>query len=191
MRKNDLGAALPYGSLALFLELAHDRAKPGWSASTLTQAVRQILHDVELANKFPATSCHWTVSNEEEEKVAALVGFVSALRALFRELQEYLHKGAQAMQEQHGGVQNHKSIDDLMEKIGAVVDKTALLTLEEQVFAIQGGQGATVLVHGAEIAGKGVKMIDAALGGDQVGIANNEDADARSLGGTIGAGAEG
>lgn len=35
-------------------------------------------------------------------------------------------------------------------------------------------------MRGAEIAGEGVKMIEAALGGDQVSIASNKDADARS-----------
>lgn len=73
------------------------------------------------------------------------------------------------MRAQHGGVQRHDSADDLMQKIGSVVDKTALITLEEQVFAIYGEQKATVLQRGAEYAGEAVELIDAALGGKQLG----------------------
>lgn len=180
MRTNDLGASLPYGSIALFLELVHDRAQAGWEIETLTQVVRQILHDIELCNKYHATSCQWTASDEEEDTASALVGLISVLRELLRELQEYLSAGAKAVQEQHGGVQRHRSIDQLMQEIGAVVDKTALMTLEEQVFAIHAEQKATVLVRGAEYAGKGIKLIDAALGGEQVDAGKGEAVDVRA-----------
>ena len=168
MRSNDLGASLPYGSLPLFLEMMHDRAQAKWATKKLETATRQVLHDVQLMNKFPSTSCRWTASDEEEDKTA-LVDLLDALRELFRELQQYLADRAEAVQLQHGGVQPHDSINDLMQKIASVVDKTALMTLEEQVFSIHGAQNANVLVRAAEYAAEGVRLIDAALGGKQSG----------------------
>ncbi|KAJ8117811.1 hypothetical protein OPT61_g1086 [Boeremia exigua] len=62
---------------------------------------------LKLINKFHATSCQWAAS-DEDDKAAALIDLISALRGLFCELQSYMSQGAKALQEQHGGVQHGK-----------------------------------------------------------------------------------
>lgn len=74
---------------------------------------------------------------------------------------------ATELREQHGGVQRHHSIEDLMVKIGNRVDKTALMDLAEQVFAIHAEQLATRDGEGADYIGELVQCIDVALGSGQ------------------------
>ncbi|KAJ8105692.1 hypothetical protein OPT61_g10027 [Boeremia exigua] len=52
-----------------------------------------------------------------------------------------------SQQEQHGGVQQHESIDKLVQKIGDVVDKTALMALEEEVFAMIAARRGILVVR--------------------------------------------
>jgi hypothetical protein len=52
------------------------------------------------------------------------------------EFEEYMLDQAKQIREQHGGIEKHLSIDDLMGKIENCVDRTALVALVEQVFAI-------------------------------------------------------
>lgn len=54
-----------------------------------------------------------------------------------------------------------------MQKIASVEDKTALMTLEHQVFSIHSEQKANMLVRAADYAAEGMRLIDAALGAKQ------------------------
>jgi hypothetical protein len=57
-------------------------------------------------------------------------------------------------------VAKHASIKDLIIKIGNCVDKTALKSLEEQVFAIYAEQLATTNNNGVEYLEKYIGLID-------------------------------
>lgn len=50
---------------------------------------------------------------------------------------------ATTLREQHGGITTHDSITDTMNKIGDCIDKTALKSLMEQIFASHAEQLAT------------------------------------------------
>jgi hypothetical protein len=58
------------------------------------------------------------------------------LRQTLCDFEEYMLDQAKQIREQHGGIEKHLSIDDLMGKIENCVDRTALVALVEQVFAI-------------------------------------------------------
>lgn len=165
----EMGDDLPYQSLALFLEWAHDRASAGWEMDRLEQVVRQILHDIKIVNKTRCIPSVSTVSEEPDEQ--DLVPFITSLRQALCEVKDFLLAQAKELREQHGGVQKHLSIEDLMVKIGNCVDKTALMALEEQVFAIHAEQLATGNGRGADYVDELVRFIDAALGREQGSVA--------------------
>lgn len=64
------------------------------------------------------------------------------------------------LREQHGGIQDHSSLEDLMTKIGNCVDKTALMALREQFFATHAKQLTTSNCHGAGFIRELVDAID-------------------------------
>jgi hypothetical protein len=90
---------------------------------------------IKIVNKTRYIPSVSTVS-EELDKPQDLVPLISSLRQALCEIKDFLSAQATELQEQHGGVQGHLSIEDLMVKIGNCVDKIALMALEEQVFAI-------------------------------------------------------
>jgi hypothetical protein len=130
-----LGDELPYQSLALFLGFSHNRAAPGWDTSALREVVVAILNDVKIVNKHHPFPSMQTPSEEPDES-AGQVAFILVLRQTLCEIEEYMLDQAKQIREQHGGIEKHLSIDDLMGKIENCVDRTALVALVEQVFAI-------------------------------------------------------
>lgn len=163
LRKDDLGNQLPYQSLAPFLELAHDHASASWEPDMLEQVLRQILHDIRIFNKTPYVPLFSTVS-EQTDNPQALELFVSSVRRALLEIKDFLLAQATELREQHGGIQRHISIKDLMVKIGNCVDKAALMALEEQVFAIHAEQLATGNGWGVDYIDELIQWIDVALG---------------------------
>ncbi|KAF2799650.1 hypothetical protein K505DRAFT_230468 [Melanomma pulvis-pyrius CBS 109.77] len=174
IRKVDIGHDLPYQSLTLFLELAHDRSTARWEVERLELVVLKILHDIKIVNKIPFVYPVSTVS-EEQDKSQALVPFITSVRQALCEIKDFLSAQATALRDQHGGVQRHLSIEDLMVKIGNCVDKTALMALEEQVFAIHAEQLATGNSQGAGYISELVGFIDAALGRKQGSVAVSKE----------------
>lgn len=129
----------------------------------LEQVVRQILHDMKIANKTRYIPLVSTVS-EGPDECQALILFVTSLRQALCEIKDFLVAQATQLREQHGGVQKHLSIKDLMVKIGNCIDRTALMTLEEQVFAMHAEQLVTGNGSGADYIDELVRSIDTALG---------------------------
>ncbi|EAT82057.2 hypothetical protein SNOG_10663 [Parastagonospora nodorum SN15] len=167
LRNSGKAMKLPYGSLGLFLEFGHDRAKAGWAMEILEPVVVQILHDIELFNRVHTGPSLWTPSNVTAAS-ANLTPFVSSLRSALSEIKDFLLAQAVGLREQHGGVQQHQSLDDLMAKIGNCVDKEALMALHEQFFAIHGEQLATANSKGADYINELIDFIDMALGAQSV-----------------------
>lgn len=163
LRKDDLGNQLPYQSLAPFLGFVHDRASASWEPDMLEQVVRQILHDIKILNKTRYTFSVSTVSELADDS-EDLAPFVSSVRQTLLEIRDFLLAQATELREQHGGIQRHISTNDLMVKIGNCVDKTALMVLEEQVFAIHAEQLATRNGRGVDYIDELIQWIDVALG---------------------------
>lgn len=67
------------------------------------------------------------------------------------------------LREQHGGMQMHASIEDLMTKHGNVVDKTAFKILSEQLHIIHAEQVAQMNKGAADHLGKLIKVFDEIL----------------------------
>ncbi|TAQ84708.1 hypothetical protein B7494_g6969 [Chlorociboria aeruginascens] len=76
---------------------------------------------------------------------------------------EFFKAQAKELREQHGGVQNHCTIEELMIKIGNCVDKTALKLLEEQVFGIHAEQLATANSNGVKYLEECIDLIERSL----------------------------
>jgi hypothetical protein len=158
-----LGDRLPYQSLALFLEWAHDRIAADWTKDQIAEAVERILHDIGIVSKARSVSTLSTASNKDVD----MKPFVAAVRQSLCEIRDFLVRQGKEIREQHGGVQTHASIDDLMIKIGECVDKSALVALEAQVFAIHGEQIATANSRGADYIDELVCHIGGVLGQGQ------------------------
>lgn len=88
---------------------------------------------------------------------------LSGLRVTLSEIVEFFKAQANELREQHGGVQKHGTIEELMIKIGNCVDRTALKLLEEQVFAIHAEQLATANSNGVKYLEECISLIDRAL----------------------------
>ncbi|KAG9188280.1 hypothetical protein G6011_02203 [Alternaria panax] len=134
------------------------------ASTRFVEVVGRILHDIAIFNKTKYISSTWTVSTQNESH---MVPFVSALRESLCELKGFFTRHAKELREQHGGIQNYKSLDELMIKIGNTVDKTALVALSSHVFAIHGEQLATANSGGSGYIDELITAIDGALGGDQ------------------------
>jgi hypothetical protein len=80
------------------------------------------------------------------------------------EIQDVLNAQAAELREQHGGIQSHRSLTELVAKTGNAVDKATVMALEEQVFALHAEQLATGDCRGAQYVGKLVSVSNAALG---------------------------
>jgi len=165
MRKDGSGGDLPYQNLALFLKLSHDRAGPAWKEEilfrkdTLIQVTRQVLKTIKDVNETRYVPPVQASSRETTEREDSLP-FLSALRQNLVEIKDFLEQQAVEMREQHGGIQDHSSWEDLMTKISNCVDRTALVSLQEQGFAIHAEQLATSNCHSAEFIRELVDCID-------------------------------
>jgi hypothetical protein len=160
--RTGLGGKLPYKSFVAFLRWGHDRATAGWAPKRMNDVVKAIVHDIEIANEIQEIATTRTVSKLANE-TADLTPLLSGLRVALNEIVEYFKAQATALREQHGGVDKHGSIEDLMIKIGNCVDKTALKALEEQVFAIHAEQLATANSNGVKYIEECIGLIDQAL----------------------------
>ncbi|KAG4432721.1 hypothetical protein IFR05_011799 [Cadophora sp. M221] len=65
---------------------------------------------------------------------------VTGLKGSLESIVSLLERQAAELREQHEGLDTHVSINDIMIKIGIVIDRMALKSLMEQVFAIHGEQ---------------------------------------------------
>lgn len=162
LRRTGLGGKLPYQSFVPFLLWGHDRAVAGWAPNNMDDVVRGILHDIDISNKI-RDICESSTPSKVAEGEADLREFLSGLRVALTEIVKFFRDQTLALREQHGGITNHASIDDLMIKIGNCVDKTALKSLEEQVFAIHAEQLATANSNGVGYIEACISMIDEAL----------------------------
>ena len=161
--RTGLGGKLPYQSFAAFLRWGHDRATAGWASEKLDAVVRGVIHDIGIANEIQEITTTRTVSNIIDGPTD-LAPLLSGLRVALNEIVHYFKAQATALREQHGGVTNHASIEDLMIKIGNCVDKTALKGLEEQMFAIHAEQLATANSNGVGYIETCIALIDEAVG---------------------------
>ena len=125
-------------------------------------AVTAILHDIEIASEVQEITTTRTLSKIDKDP-ADLTPLISGLRVTVMEIVEYFKAQTTELREQHGGVHRHESIEELMIKIGNVVDKTALKALEEQVFAIHAKQLASTNSNGICYIEKCIVLIDQAL----------------------------
>ncbi|EDU50520.1 hypothetical protein PtrSN002B_002588 [Pyrenophora tritici-repentis] len=66
MRTENLGGRLPYESLAVFLELAHSRARDGWSVALLKEVIIHVLSDIEIFQRLQGICVDRTASDEAE-----------------------------------------------------------------------------------------------------------------------------
>jgi hypothetical protein len=96
-------------------------------------------HDIKIINTLD--SCRTASKEDDNEK--SLVQLLSVLRPALREIVSFFKDQATTLREQHGGITTHDSITDIMNKIRDCVDKTALKSLMEQIFAIHAEQLAT------------------------------------------------
>jgi hypothetical protein len=154
MRKDRSRGDLPYQNLALFLKLSHDRAGPAWKEEilfrkdTLIHVTRQVLKTIKIVNETRYVPPVQTASRENTEQEDPLP-FLSGVRQTLVEIKDFLEQQAVEMREQHGGIQDHSLWEDLMTKIGNCADRTALVALQEQGFAIHAEQLATSNCQGA------------------------------------------
>jgi hypothetical protein len=162
LRRTGLGGKLPYQSLIAFLRWGHDRTVAGWDPERVDTVVEAIIHDIGIANEVQGITTTRTVSKVANE-ITDFTPLLSGLRVALNEIIEYFKAQLIALREQHGGVNKHMSIEDLMTKIGNCVDKTALKALEEQVFAIHAEQLATANSNGVKYIEKCISLIDQAL----------------------------
>jgi hypothetical protein len=129
----------------------------------LDDVVRAIVHDIGIANEIQEITTTRTVSKITDGPTD-LTPLLSGLRVALNEIVDYFKAQATALREQHGGVTNHASVNDLMIKIGNCVDKTALKGLEEQIFAIHAEQLATANSNGVGYIEACIALINEALG---------------------------
>jgi hypothetical protein len=120
--------------------------------------------DINLVMETKYVSSTWTASTQSEYDMAP---FVLALRQSLCELKGFFTQHAKQLRKQHGGIQNHKSLGEPMTKIGDTVDKTVLIALSSQVFAIHGEQLATANARGCGYINELIAAIDGALDRDQ------------------------
>jgi len=139
--------------------LCHDRATPGLSAEGFNNLVTEVVHDIKIVNEFE--TCRTASEIFRDEK--STVQFLSGLRVALQDIVALLKDQATALREQHGGLTTHTSIEDIMNKIGDCVDKTALKSLMEQVFAIHAEQLATSNSNGVGYIEECITLIDQAL----------------------------
>jgi hypothetical protein len=124
--------------------------------------VKAIIHDIGIANEVQEITTTRTVS-KLANGTTDLTPLLSGLRVALNEIVEFFKAQATALREQHGGINKHASINDLMIKIGNCVDKTALKALEEQMFAIHAEQLATANSNGVGYIQNCISLIDQAL----------------------------
>jgi hypothetical protein len=92
LRKNDLGESLPYSNLAIFLELAHDRANVNQNSHIMTDVVHGVLRDIALMNKYrPAAR---QILPSDENRAADLTGMISSTLAILQVMQSYQTRAA-------------------------------------------------------------------------------------------------
>jgi hypothetical protein len=162
IRQADIGADLPYQELGRFLILLHDHAAPGWSVSMLVDVVSNIIHDIKVASRLNIVEIP-TVT-EEADVDSDTVPFLVAHRQFLCDIMAFFTSLATQLREQHGGIQKHSSLDDLMTKISNCVDKTALMVLEQQVFAIHAEQAAAGIHRGITFIKTAIDGIDMIFG---------------------------
>ena len=162
LRRTGLGGRLPYQSLIAFLHFGSARTEGFVSPDNLDEIVEVVIDDIEMLNEINNIETTRTVS-KLTNGLADLTAFLSGLKVALEEIVNLFKAQAIALREQHGGVTKHASIEDLMNKIGNCVDKTALKVLNEQVFAIHAEQLATANSNGIRYIEKCIGLIDQAL----------------------------
>ena len=163
LRRSGIGGDLPYENLALFLRMSHDRAptkkKKRASAQEIDALVKAVVHDIQIMNEVDT----YRTASEIPDDQKSLVPLLSGLRVALGEIASFLTDQATALREQHGGIATHDSIKDIMNKIGDCVDKTALKSLMEQIFAIHAEQLAIGNGNGVGYIKECMALIDQAL----------------------------
>ncbi|KAF4624396.1 hypothetical protein G7Y89_g13775 [Cudoniella acicularis] len=162
LRRTGLGGRLPYQSFVSFLRWGQDRAAAGWAPDKLDSVVKGIIHDIEISNEVQSITTTRTASKLMDGPTN-LVPVLSGIRLCLDEIVKYFDAQAKELREQHGGINNHASIDDVMIKIGNCVDRTTLKVLMEEVFAIHAEQLATANSNGVKYVRKIMDLIDKAL----------------------------
>ena len=161
LRRSGIGGDLPYQNLALFLRLSHDRAPTtsGLSAREIDALVKTVVHDIQIVNELDTYRTAFEIPDNEK----SLIPLLSGLRVALGEIASFLKDQATALREQHGGINTHASIDDIMNKIGDCVDRTALKSFMEQIFAIHAEQLATGNGNGVGYLEECIALIDQGL----------------------------
>jgi hypothetical protein len=125
----------------------------------MTEIVRGVLQDIALMNRYQPAARQ--ILPSDDNRAAALTGMISSTRAMLQAIQSYQTRAAAEIREQNGGITAHDSIDGLMRKIGNTVDRTALIVLIKQIFAINSQQACTPLTVSAGWLEDGCKMLAA------------------------------
>ncbi|KAK0125599.1 hypothetical protein ONS96_009434 [Cadophora gregata f. sp. sojae] len=159
LRRTKTGGLLQYQDFARFLDLCRVRALPGMTNDGLDALVTEVLRDLKIINRVDTCRTASEVFHEEK----SMIQFISGLKESLEGIASLLEGQATALREQHGGIDTHISITDIMNKVGNVIDQTALKSLMEQVFAIHGEQMAMSNSVGAKALRECIGLLDQAL----------------------------
>ena len=144
-QKPELGHRLRYSSLVLFLELLHHRAIRGWHQSMIQDVVENLMEEMMLIDKHK-----WNKGIADADEAGSskdLRPFLHALHMTIAELYHFQRRNMELISEAHGPIGDHGSMEALMEKVGACVDRAALKILCEQVFAVHASYLASSNSH--------------------------------------------
>jgi hypothetical protein len=158
------GGYLRYQDLPLFPKPYRNRAGSAWREIlfrkyTLIQVTRQVLKSIKAVSETSYVAPVQPSSGETTEQGDSLP-FLPSIRQALVEIKDFLEQQAVQLREQHGGIQEHLSWEDLMTKIGNCVNKMALEALQERGFAIHAEQLATSNCHGGGFIHEPVDAID-------------------------------
>lgn len=153
--------------LRFFLECVCDQLPNPNTLQPIEDAVRFSLHLCSIHARCTYVPMAPPASKSDTH-VDALARLVAVARNALRGMHDGLTEQAKQLRAQHGGLDAHQTIDQLMAKMKSTVDLAATERLQEQVMGIHAHQLAASSAQLGEWCGELAKHFTAALNGLQL-----------------------
>jgi len=137
-RKNQ-GSRLPYDELALFLSTCSPRL-PADAYENETMVEIQVDNALDMVATVINLRVPHITSDAERISVHSHPLMLRAIKGVLQSVIVSIHDSDKALADQHGGVLQHASIKDVMNKIGNAVDVATLQSYFEQLGAFHAAQ---------------------------------------------------
>ena len=140
LKRTNLFQQLQYADLVKFVVIAHDKdARTGLPTEYMDTVVKETLEELRRAAFLRDIATPTTASKIGLATSPDIQTFLLAMVNQLKAMINFLEREKNYLSEQHGGL-THQTMDEIMFRIGNIVDRTALMMAVEELAAVHAHQ---------------------------------------------------